>query len=153
VKLVTTTPPNTGEYSTETHTVECDNIAAHTGFRPDPALWRELEVQVHAATDGVQRLAENVVRENRRAGVGLSTGYAEKRPASQQADLENKEKTCTMADDPELLRHMEPNFYVIGIKSYGRDAGFLMQNGFRQVRNVFRLLSGDASRDLYDDAL
>jgi hypothetical protein len=52
-----------------------------------------------------------------------------------------------------LLQSGEPNFYIIGIKNYGRDAGFLMQNGLRQVRNAYRLISGDDSLDLYDGAL
>lgn len=135
--------------ATEKQTIECDNLVAHTGFRPDHQLWRELQVDIHPATEGVLRLSERVIRENRRVGVGLSTGYAEKRPQENAPE----EAPCNVADDPELLRHREPNFFVIGIKSYGRDAGFLMQNGFRQVRDIYKLISGDANLDLYGEVL
>ncbi|HEX8234690.1 MAG TPA: FAD-dependent oxidoreductase [Abditibacteriaceae bacterium] len=160
----------TGEYSVRQETIPCDNIAAHTGFRPDFALWRELQVDIHHATEGVLRQAQNVVRENRRLGIGLSTGYAEKRPQNAERESQAAEHTSTqstslqpvannpvtdnpVANDPELLRHCEPNFFVVGIKSYGRDAGFLMQNGFRQVRDVYKLLSGEPTLDLYNGEL
>jgi hypothetical protein len=52
-----------------------------------------------------------------------------------------------------LLLLTEPGFFVLGIKSYGRDAGFLMQNGFRQVRDVYRLISGNMALDLYDGVI
>jgi hypothetical protein len=150
-----------GEYSIELETVSCDNVVAHTGFRPDFTLWRELQVDIHTATEGVLSLAQNVVRENQRLGVGLSTGYAEKRPQNAspqdqtQAEQQSTERAALqrVADEPELLRHHEPDFYVVGIKSYGRDAGFLMQNGFRQVRDVYKLLSDDPTLDLYGDEL
>jgi hypothetical protein len=162
VQLSTTAAPvDAHEYSVDVNAIECDNIAAHTGFRPNLELWRELQVDIHPATEGVLRLAQNVVRENRRLGVGVSTGYAEKRPQNngdgtpeeqEQAGLPSP-ASHPVADDPELLRHREPHFYVVGIKSYGRDAGFLMQNGFRQVRDVYKLLSDDLTLDLYNGAL
>ncbi len=129
-------------------TVECDTVCAHTGFRPDETLWRELQIAPHAATGAPSpQLAEALNGANVRAGVGLSTGYAEKLAEFQRP--ENEEKL----DSTELLKLPEPNFYVLGIKSYGRDAGFLMQNGFRQVRDVYQLISGDAALDLYEGAI
>ena len=136
--------------------LECDNIAAHTGFGPDAALWSDLQVQVHPATGGPFRLAEALIANNFHAGVGLSTGYAEKKPrAGTAAETAStpQDRFQVVLNDPDFLRHPEPNFYVIGIKSYGRDAGFLMQNGFRQVRDVYKLASGDASLDLYEGTL
>lgn len=129
-------------------TVECHNLVAGVGFRPDPTLWDELQVAQHPASGGPGQLAAAIMDSNRAAGVGLSTGYAEK--SGEVAKPES-------ADDPlerlQLLTLDEPNFFVIGIKSYGRDAGFLMQNGFRQVRDVFKLLYDDPNLDLYGDAL
>ncbi len=125
--------------------IECDTICAHTGFRPDETLWKELQIAPHAATGAPSPLlAEELHGANLRAGVGLSTGYAEKLGAFQRPENESK------LDSTELLKLIEPNFYVVGIKSYGRDAGFLMQNGFRQVRDVYKLLSGDMTLDLYN---
>jgi hypothetical protein len=157
VTLLTTTA---GEESRDV--IEVDNIAAHTGFRPDEALWSELTVQVHPATGAVLRLGEALVKANHKQGVGLSTGYAEKQPqAPVTPDGVQGEDSLAKAVDkwkfspsaPELLLSGEPGFFVIGIKSYGRDAGFLMQNGFRQVRSVYQLLSGEAGLDLYNGAL
>ena len=141
-------------------TIKCDAIAAHTGFRPDKTLWSELPIEVHPATDATRRLGEAINEQNRRSGTGLSTGYAEKeahKEAHQEAHQETEEKPrdkwLPVAGGPELLRSGEESFYVLGIKSYGRDAGFLMQNGFRQVRDVYKLISGNADLDLYDGAL
>jgi hypothetical protein len=50
---------------------------------------------------------------------------------------------------PESLRNPEPNFYILGAKSYGRDSHFLMRIGFEQVRDVFTLIMGNAGLDLY----
>ncbi|HEX8463840.1 MAG TPA: FAD-dependent oxidoreductase, partial [Abditibacterium sp.] len=125
-------------------TIECDTVCAHTGFRPDETLWRELQIAPHAATGAPSPLlADELGRANARAGVGLSTGYAQKLREFQRP--ENEEAL----DSTRLLQLGEPGFYVVGIKSYGRDAGFLMQNGFRQVRDVYKLISGNPQLDLY----
>ncbi|PQV65028.1 Pyridine nucleotide-disulfide oxidoreductase [Abditibacterium utsteinense] len=125
--------------------IGCDTICAHTGFRPDETLWKELQISPHAATGAPSsQLAEALHGANLRAGVGLSTGYAEK-----LNEFERPENEAEL-DSTELLQLAEPNFYVLGIKSYGRDAGFLMQNGFRQVRDVYQLISKDKSLDLYN---
>ena len=126
-------------------TLDCDSICAHTGFRPDQSLWSELQVSTNPATDGPGKLAQAILDSNRRAGVGLSTGYAEK-----LNEVENPEANTTI-NAKELLKLDEPNFYVLGIKSYGRDAGFLIHNGFRQIRDVFQLLSGNENFDLYGE--
>ncbi|RYG64961.1 hypothetical protein EON80_18235 [bacterium] len=129
-------------------TVECDNICGHTGFHPDERLWKELQITPHPATGAPSpQLAAQLNKANKRAGVGLSTGYADK--LSEFERPENEEAVDTTA----LLQLTEPGFYVLGIKSYGRDAGFLMQNGFRQVRDVYKLIGGDARLDLYEGAI
>ncbi len=124
--------------------VECDTVCAHTGFRPDEALWRELQIAPHPATQAASwLLADHLNAANARSGVGLSTGYAEKLEEFQRPE------NAGDLDSRALLKLPEPNFVVLGIKSYGRDAGFLMQNGFRQVRDAFQLLTGDHELDLY----
>ena len=37
----------------------------------------------------------------------------------------------------------EPGYFVLGAKSYGRNSGFLLRDGFEQVRSVFALLAGN----------
>ena len=41
------------------------------------------------------------------------------------------------------LAHPEQDFYVIGMKSYGRAPTFLLVTGFEQARSVVAQLSGD----------
>ncbi len=141
--------------TTHLETIRVDNIAAHTGFRPDKTLWQEIEVHVHPATDGPFVLATALIENNHRAGVGLSTGYAhkEEKNEAEKAKVPAIDKWKFAPDEPDLLDSGEPNFFVLGIKSYGRDAGFLMQNGFRQVRDTFKILSQNPELDLYDGAL
>ena len=58
------------------------------------------------------------------------------------------------APGPELLTTPEPNFYVLGAKSYGRSSAFLLMLGHKQVQAVVGLLT-DAlmpSADLAADA-
>ena len=127
--------------------VECHNLVAGVGFRPDPTLWQELQVAQHPASGGPGKLAAAIMESNKAAGVGLSTGYAEK-----SGDV-NKPEADDHYDPLDLLKLDEPNFYVLGIKSYGRDAGFLMQNGFRQVRDVYRIICDNNQLDLYNGEL
>jgi hypothetical protein len=47
------------------------------------------------------------------------------------------------------LRRPEPNFYILGGKSYGQNSQFLLTDGFEQVRQVFALITGQPSLDLY----
>ena len=49
------------------------------------------------------------------------------------------------------LKNPEPNFFVLGAKSFGRDASFLLRNGFEQVREAFTLITGNPSLNLYKE--
>jgi len=150
-RVIVKTLNEDGEASEE---IACDNIAAHTGFRPDETLWRELQIAIHPATGGPLALSSAIIAQNRRSGTGLSTGYAEKREDETGGEAATEpDKFLPVSGGAEILKTGEPNFYVIGIKSYGRDAGFLMNNGFRQIRDVYQLISGDATLDLYGEEL
>ena len=56
------------------------------------------------------------------------------------------QQTCV---GPEVLQTTEPGFYVIGSKSYGRDPRFLFSVGLQQIRDLFKLIVGRDSLDLY----
>src|SRR5207248_10546269 len=43
----------------------------------------------------------------------------------------------------EQLRHPEPGFYTVGMKSYGRAPTFLLLTGYEQVRSVAAAIAGD----------
>ena len=52
---------------------------------------------------------------------------------------------------PDALKNPEPNFFILGAKSYGTNSNFLLKVGLQQVRDVFRLIERDAQLDLYDE--
>src|SRR5688572_13978365 len=41
------------------------------------------------------------------------------------------------------LAHLEPGFYTVGVKSYGRAPTFLLPTGYEQVRSIAAALAGD----------
>src|SRR5690606_34785051 len=41
------------------------------------------------------------------------------------------------------LAHAEPNFFIAGMKSYGRAPTFLLATGHEQVRSIVAALAGD----------
>lgn len=43
----------------------------------------------------------------------------------------------------------EPNFYVLGGKSYGRNPHFLLSIGHTQIRDLFALIGDRETLDLY----
>lgn len=50
---------------------------------------------------------------------------------------------------PESLVTTEPNFYVLGAKSYGRDSSYLMSVGYQQIKQLFSIIGDRADLDLY----
>jgi len=107
--------------------VDVDVIMALVGYQPDLDLDRELQVHRCYATEGPMKLASQLT-------------------ASSDAD-------CTKQGSfgPETLASPEPDFYVLGSKSYGRLSTFLLKTGHEQIRDAFRLITGDAELDLYQD--
>jgi thioredoxin reductase len=91
-------------------TIHVDHIIAATGFRPDLALTRELQVQTCWATEGTYKLAA--------ALLGSSGGDCLSVPAF----------------GAETLLHPEPGYFALGMKSYGRAPDFLIKTGLEQIR-------------------
>jgi len=52
-------------------------------------------------------------------------------------------------DDKVGVRQPEPNYFLLGAKSFGRNANFLLRTGFEQVRDVFAQIAGKPKFDLY----
>jgi SAM-dependent methyltransferase/thioredoxin reductase len=95
-----------------------DQIVAATGFRPDLAMLGELRLDVDPAVESPRSLAPLIDPNVHSCGTVPPHG----------------------ADE---LRHPEPGFYVVGMKSYGRAPTFLMLTGYEQVRSVVAELTGD----------
>ncbi len=101
--------------------ITVDQIIAATGFRPDLTLTRELQVQTCWATEGTYPLAASLLGE---AGTDCLT---------------------TSLFGAETLRHPEPGFFTLGIKSYGRAPNFLLRTGYEQVESVLNYLEQQAA--------
>ena len=94
-------------------------------YTPDRALYRELQIHECYASFGPMKLAALL------------------------AGAKGQDCLKQVCHGPESLRSPEPNFYVLGAKSYGRNSHFLLRVGFEQVREVFTLITGQAGLDLY----
>src|SRR5205814_802489 len=107
--------------------LEVERIIANVGYSPDRLLYREL--QIHEC-------------------------YASFAPMKLAASLQGKGQDCLTQTGagPEALRNPEPNYYILGAKSYGRNSTFLLRVGFEQIRDVFTLITGKAGVDLYKGA-
>jgi hypothetical protein len=95
-----------------------DLIIAATGQRPDLSLTRELRLDLDPWLESAKALGPLIDPNEHSCGTVPPHGYRE-------------------------LSHPEPNFYTVGIKSYGRAPTFLLLTGYEQVRSVAAALAGD----------
>jgi thioredoxin reductase len=95
-----------------------DEIIASTGFRPDLSLLRELRVALDPSVESPVALAPLIDPNIHSCGTVPPHGVEE-------------------------LAHPEQNFYIVGMKSYGRAPTFLMLTGYEQVRSIAAALVGD----------
>lgn len=106
-------------------TVGVDRILALVGYSPDNQIYREL--QVHEC-------------------------YASLGPMSLSAALLSEDASDCLAQKPkgaDVLKNPEPDFYIVGAKSYGKNSNFLIRIGIAQVREIYTLIEGRADLDLY----
>jgi thioredoxin reductase len=106
-------------------TWEVEQIIGNVGYSPDRMLYRELQVHECYASLGPMKLAASL--------------------------LGQKTEDClnVTLPGPDALRNPEPNFFVLGAKSFGRNSNFLLRTGFSQIRDVFTLITGNKNLDLY----
>jgi thioredoxin reductase len=104
---------------------EVERIIANVGYGPDGDLYRELQVHECYASLGPMNLAAALLKH---AGGDCLT---------------------VPSQGAATLRNPEPNFFILGAKSYGRNSTFLLRTGFEQVRDAFTLITGKPSLDLY----
>ncbi len=97
-----------------------DEIIATTGFRPDLAPLRELRVRLDDILEAPPALAPLIDPNVHSCGTVPPHGARE-------------------------LEHPEKDFYIVGMKSYGRAPTFLMLTGYEQVRSIVSALVGDAA--------
>lgn len=99
-------------------TVRVDEVVVCTGFRPNLEMLNELRVGLDPWLDCAAALGPLIDPNVHSCGTVPPHGARE-------------------------LAHPEQDFFVVGMKSYGRAPTFLLATGFEQTRSVVALLSGD----------
>ncbi len=99
-------------------TLVTDVVVPCTGFRPDLTMHRELRLNLDPAVEAPTELGPLIDPEFHSCGTVPAHGA-------------------------KLLAHPEKDFYIVGVKSYGRAPTFLLATGYEQVRSVAAALAGD----------
>lgn len=95
-----------------------DRIIVATGQRPQLDLTRELRLDLDPILESPRALGPLIDPNLHSCGTVPPHGYRH-------------------------LSHPEPEFFTVGIKSYGRAPTFLMATGYEQVRSVVAHIAGD----------
>lgn len=98
--------------------VTVDELVVATGFRPDFSFLREIRLDLDPAVEAPSALAQLIDPNIHTCGSVRPHGVRE-------------------------LSQPEPDFYLAGIKSYGRAPTFLMRTGYEQVRSIVADIAGD----------
>jgi thioredoxin reductase len=101
--------------------VEVDRVLALVGYRPDLSLFRELQVHLCYTSEGPMALASAIL-------------------AAQAKDPTAQGCLGQAPHGPDSLKSPEPDFYVLGAKSYGRNPNFLLTVGHQQIEDVMTLI-------------
>ncbi|MHA7248948.1 FAD-dependent oxidoreductase, partial [Arthrobacter tecti] len=97
--------------------VDVDVLIPATGFRPDLEILRELRLELDPAVEAPRALGPLIDPEFHSCGTVPAHGA-------------------------EALSHPEKDFYLVGMKSYGRAPTFLLATGYEQVRSVVAAIAG-----------
>jgi thioredoxin reductase len=98
--------------------ITTDLIVNATGFRPDLGMLREVRLALDDVVEAPVRLAPLIDPNVHSCGTVEPHGFEE-------------------------LQQPEPNFFLAGMKSYGRAPTFLLATGYEQVRSIAAYLAGD----------
>ncbi|MFL4479193.1 FAD-dependent oxidoreductase [Paeniglutamicibacter sp. ORCA_105] len=109
---------------TDGRRLEVDLVVPSTGFRPDLSMLSELRLDLDGIVEAPRELGPLIDPQFHSCGTVSAHGER-------------------------ILAHPEKNFYIAGMKSYGRAPTFLMATGYEQVRSIAAALAGD--RDAADD--
>jgi thioredoxin reductase len=98
--------------------VSADELIVATGFRPDLAMLRELRLTLDPWLESSGTIGPLIDPNLHSCGTVRPHGAGE-------------------------LAHAEPDFFIVGMKSYGRAPTFLLATGHEQARSVVAALTGD----------
>jgi hypothetical protein len=76
------------------------------------------------------------------------TGFRPETSIYRELQVRHAPATEAAETEPALITG-EPNFYVLGAKSFGRKGGYMMLDGIKQVRELFKIIGDRESLDLY----
>ncbi len=107
-----------GRRAGEPVSIETDVIVGATGFKPDLDMLREIRLALDDIVEAPRALAPLIDPNLHSCGTVPPHGVAE-------------------------LAQPEPNFFVAGMKSYGRAPTFLLLTGYEQIRSIADELAGD----------
>lgn len=99
-------------------TIEADQVVNATGFRPNLDMLREIRLSLDDIVEAPRALAPLIDPNMHSCGTVYPHGVTE-------------------------LAHPDPNFYIAGMKSYGRAPTFLLITGYEQVRSIADELAGN----------
>jgi len=96
-----------------------DRVVALVGFEPNDSLYRQLQIHECYASRGPMKLAARLL-----------------------ADAADGPADCLALGDygPDVLVNPEPNYFILGAKSYGKNSAFLLRTGYEQVADALSLL-------------
>jgi thioredoxin reductase len=100
---------------------EVDHVIINTGYRPDDSIYRELQIHECYATSGTMKLATTLTAAGADCLKAPTVGI-------------------------ETLLNPEPDFYIAGAKSFGRNGDFLLEIGYRQVAEIVARLAKDCAK-------
>ncbi|MBY0495252.1 MAG: NAD(P)-binding domain-containing protein [Cyanobacteria bacterium] len=100
--------------------VQVDRVIVCTGFRPDLGMLSEVRLGLDSWLECPTALAPLIDPNEHSCGTVRPHGARE-------------------------LAHPEKDFYIVGMKSYGRAPTFLLATGYEQARSVVAMLAGDVA--------
>ncbi len=103
--------------------ISADEVIVATGFRPDFSMLSEIRLDLHPWLECARTLGPLIDPNEHSCGDVPPHGVRE-------------------------LAQPENNFFIVGMKSYGRAPTFLMATGYEQVRSIVAALAGDMAAAL-----
>ena len=100
--------------------IAVDRMIVCTGFRPDLEMLKEVRLSIDSWLECTTALGPLIDPNEHSCGTVRPHGARE-------------------------LAHAEKDFYIVGMKSYGRAPTFLLATGYEQVRSVVAMLAGDVA--------
>lgn len=99
-------------------TLSVDLLIPATGFRPELTMLREIRLELDPIVEAPRELGPLIDPEFHSCGTVPAHGA-------------------------KVLAHPEKDFYIAGMKSYGRAPTFLLATGYEQVRSIVAAIAGD----------